>query len=180
MVLIMANVGKLFEQQFKKSVPTNCYLLRLNDPPQSFVKSSTARFSPNNPFDFILFDTVNKMLVCIELKTTKYKSISFEDENDDKQHNKMIHIHQIEGLSKASKFDHVAAGFLFNFRDEKNDMERCYWQNIKDFNKMVSHIDKKSFNELDLLTNNAVKVNGTKKIKHYIWDIDSLLSKIAK
>ena len=175
----MANSGKLFEQQFKKSVPPHCYLLRLNDPPQSFTKSSTTRFSPNNPFDFILFDTKSRTLVCAELKTTKYKSVSFERENDEKQQNKMIHIHQIEGLTKASKFDHVVAGFLFNFRDEKNDMERCYWQNIEDFNKMVAHIDKRSFNEIELLMNNAVKVDGTRKIKHYTWDIDSLLSKIT-
>lgn len=176
----MANIGKLFEQQFKKSVPSNCYLLRLNDPPQSFIKSSTTRFSPNNPFDFILFDTTNRLLMCVELKTTKYKSISFEDENDDKHQSRMIHIHQINGLTNASKFNHVVAGFLFNFRDEKNDMERCYWQNIEDFNKMIVDINKKSFNEMDLLLNNAVKVEGTKKIKHYTWDIDSLLSKIVK
>lgn len=176
----MANSGKVFEQQFRKSVPPHCYLLRLNDPPQSFSKSSAARFSPKNPFDFILFDTENRTLVCLELKTTKYKSISFENVNAEEQQNKMIHAHQIEGLANASRFNHVAAGFLLNFRDEKNDMERCYWQNIKDFNKMIANINKSSFNEIDLLMNNAVKVDGVRKRKHYIWDIDSLLSKIIK
>lgn len=172
--------GKLFEQQFKKSVPPHCYLLRLNDPPQSFKKSKDTRFSPKNPFDFVLFEPIKQTMLCMELKTTKSKSMSFEDIDNEEDQNKMIHAHQIKGLTKASKFDHIVAGLLLNFRDEKNDMERTYWQDIKDFNNMVLSIDKKSFNELDLLTNNAIKVDGTKKRIHYIWDIESLLSKIIK
>ena len=172
--------GKLFEQQFKKSVPSHCYLLRLNDPPQSFKKSKDTRFSPKNPFDFVLFEPIKQVMMCIELKTTKSKSMSFDDVNIEEEQNNMIHKHQIEGLTNASEFNNISAGFLLNFRDEKNDMERCYWQDVKDFNKMVESISKKSFNELDLLTNNAIKVDGTKKRIHYIWDIESLLSKIIK
>ena len=65
------------------------------------------------------------------------------------------------------------------FRDEKNDCERCYFQNIKDFNHMVENIGKKSFNELDLLAGGkAIKVSGVKKRIHYRWDISKLLDDI--
>lgn len=91
----------------------------------------------------------------------------------------MIHAHQIVGLTKFARYDNVVAGFLFNFRDEKNNCERCYFQMIEDFNEMVKGIDKKSFNELDLITNNAIKVNGEKKRVHYRWFIENLLDDIS-
>lgn len=173
------NSGKVFEDCFRKSVPEHCLLVRLPDPPQAFTKSSFSKFSVKNPYDFLLFDTNHRTLVCLELKTTKYKSMSFEDVDADDNNTKMIHRHQIIGLTKSSKYDNVCAGFLLNFRDEKNNCERCYFQNIEDFNKMVRKINKKSFNELDLLSNNAVKVIGEKKRIHYRWDIKSLLDDIS-
>lgn len=178
MVKQKRNVGKLFEEQFKKSVHEHCLLIRLNDPPQSFCGGS-ARFSIKNPCDYILFDTKNRMLVPIELKTTKYKSMSFEDANTNEQQSKMIHAHQIAGLTDFAKYDNVCAGFLFNFRDEDNGIERCYFQRIDDFNIMVKDIDKKSFNEIDLLRHNAIKVQGIKKRVRYIWDIDGLLEELS-
>lgn len=168
-------VGKRFEDCFKKSIPDNCLLIRLPDPPQAFSQSSLSKFSVKNPCDFILFDTNHHMLVPIELKTTKNKSMSFEDVNVKEQQSKMIHAHQIVGLTKFARYDNVVAGFLFNFRDEKNDCERCYFQRIEDFNKMVDAIDKKSFNEIDLLKNDAIKVDGIKKRVNYRWDIENLL-----
>lgn len=154
--------GKVFESCYKDSVPDYCYLIRLNDPPQSFEK--TAKFSPKNPYDYLCYDSKHGMLIPTELKTTKYKSMSLT----------MIRDHQIEGLTKAAEYDNVFPCFLFNFRDEENGVERCYIQHISDFNRMLSGIDKKSFNEIDLLRNSAVSVSGKKKIKYYRWDIDSL------
>lgn len=172
------NVGKVFEEQFKKSVPEYCLLIRLNDPPQSFGGGS-ARFSIKNPCDYILFDAKHRILVPIELKTTKYKSMSFEDVNSKEQQSKMIHAHQIAGLTGFAKYDNVHAGFLFNFRDENNSLERCYFQRIEDFNVMVKSIDKKSFNEIDLLKYNAVKIQGTKKRVRYIWNINGFLEELV-
>lgn len=173
------SVGKRFEDCFKKSIPDDCLLIRLPDPPQAFSQSSLSKFSVKNPCDFILFDTKNRMLVPMELKTTKNKSMSFEDINIKEQQSKMIHAHQIIGLTKFAQYDNVVAGFLFNFRDEKNACERCYFQKIEDFNEMVKGIGKKSFNELDLITNNAIKVNGEKKRVHYRWFIENLLDDIS-
>lgn len=175
----MGNVGKDFEQQIKKSFPDYCLVQRLNDPPQSFTQRSDTRFSIKNPCDYLVFDSSKHILYCLELKTTKYKSMSFEDIHSDEGQNKLIHKHQIIGLSNFSEYDYVIAGFLFNFRDEKNNVERTYFQNIKDFNTMCSNIDKKSFNEMDIILNNAVKLNGEKKRVKYVWDIDKLFQSLG-
>lgn len=170
------NSGKVFEDSFKKSVPDYCLLQRLNDSPQAFKQSNLTRFTPNNPCDFFLFDSMSRILYCLELKTTKYKSIAFEDINSDKPQNKMIHKNQIISLTNFSNFNHVIAGFLFNFRDEVNCIERTYFQDITSFNKMCSEINKSSFNEMDLILYNSVKIDGKKKRVNYIWDINKLLS----
>lgn len=170
------NIGKKFENQFKLSVPDYCLLQRLHDPPQSFVKNKSTKFSAKNPCDFFLFDSISHILYCLELKTTKYKSMSFEDvESDDKQ-NKMIHKHQILSLLNFSKFENVTAGFILNFRDEKSGVERTYFQNITNFYSMCQKINKASFNEIDLIINgNAIKISGIKKRINYKWDLDEFL-----
>lgn len=171
--------GKAFENDFKKSVNPQHLLIRLNDPPQSFG-GGTARFSIKNPCDYLLMDTKHRTLICLELKTTKYKSISYEDVNGDDTQSRMIHRHQISGLTKFAEHDCVEAGFLFNFRDEKNDCERCYFMRVDDFNNMAKSSDKHSCNEIDILTNGAIKLQGLKKRTRYTWDIDSLLDAIAE
>lgn len=171
----MKNSGKIFEQQFRKSVPDYCLLIRLPDPPQSFTQRSDTKFSIKNPCDFIMFNTKSKTLFAIELKTTKYKSMSFDKLDDTSSGSKMIHKHQIEGLLKFSKYENVVAGFIFNFRDEKNNMERTYFQNINMFMKMYNEIDKSSFNEMDLILYGALKIDGTKKRVNYLWNIENLL-----
>lgn len=168
------NEGKKFEQIFKKSAPDYCLTIRLNDSAQAFKKSDLAKFTPKNKCDFIIFNTVSRVLYCLELKSTKYRSISFEDIYSDEEQDKMIHKHQILALREFSEYKNVIAGFVFNFRDEKNNMERTYFQKIQDFLKMCKDIKKKSFNELDLILGGAIKIEGTKKRVNYTWDIDKL------
>ena len=87
----------------------------------------------------------------------------------------MVHKHQILGLLEMSKYDHVQAGFVCNFRDEDNNTERTYYQSVQNFLKMTDDINKKSFNEMDLILNGAIKIKGTKyKVNHY-WDVDSFM-----
>lgn len=173
------NTGKHFEEIFKRSVPDYCYLQRIPDPPQSFTQRSDTRFSVKNPYDYLMFDCLHRILYCVELKTTKYRSVSFEKLDDISSSTKMIHRHQILGLQEASEYDNVVGCFVFNFRDEKNNEERTYFQNIKDFLKMYKSIDKSSFNEMDLILNGAIKISGEKLRVNYKWDIDSLLSELG-
>ena len=175
----MKNAGKVFEQAIKCSVPNYCLYYRLPDSPSSFGQdSSKVRFTLHTPFDAMMFDTKDRILYALELKSTKAKSMSFEDINiKGKQPSKMIHKHQILGLLDFAKYDYVEAGFLFNFRDEDNGTERTYYQAISDFIVMCEEIGKKSFNEKDLMAHDAIEVQGIKKRVNYSWNLPSLLEK---
>lgn len=176
MVECLKNVGKIFEEDFKKSIPSYCMVHRLKDTAQSYNRNVNTRFTWNNPCDFFIFSSQSHNLYAIECKSTKYKSMAFQTEKDDTE--KMIKYHQIQSLSDLSKYDGIVAGFLFNFRDEDNDSQRTYFQNINDFNRMCDEIQKKSFNEMDLILNGAVKINGNKKRTHYMWNIEELFRKL--
>lgn len=175
----MNNVGKIFEQQIRKSIPNHCLIIRLPDPPHSFTKRSDTRFAVKNPCDYVVFDSANKIFYCLELKTTQSKFMGFEDIDSDEEENKMIHKHQIRELLKFSKFDSVIAGFVLNFRDEKNNTERTYFLNIEDFDNMRKKINKKSFNEMDLILSNAIKIKGEKKRVNYVWDMEKLFQDLG-
>lgn len=169
------NSGKVFESDFKSSIPSYCLVHRLKDTAQSYNKSKETSFTWDNPCDFFLYDSETHLFYAIECKSTKYKSMNFQVDANDKS-NKMIKKHQIDSLADFAEYNGVVSGFFLNFRDEKNNCERCYFQSITDFKNMISIINKKSFNELDLLTDgNVIKINGQKKRIHYKWDIDSFL-----
>ena len=173
------NVGKIFEESIKKSIPNYAILIRLNDSPQAFKQSNITRFTPQTPFDYIAFDTNSRVLYCWELKSTKNKSISFEDIHSNKQEKKMVHRHQILGLKKYYGYPYVESGFLFNFRhfedDKENYFETTYYQSIEDFLEMTKKINKKSFDEINLIQNNAKRIEGYKKRTRWYFDLDSFL-----
>lgn len=172
------NKGKVFEDAFKSSLPAHCLLIRIPDPPHSWDHGNATRFAVKNPCDFIMFDSHARVQYCLELKTTKSKSMSYDDVSLPKSEGKMVKKHQIEALTDFGMFDYVRAGFLFNFRDETSCVETTYFQDIRSFNEMRGKICKKSFNEKDLMEYNAVVVNGKKKRTLYSWDIDGLLSEL--
>lgn len=177
---MVKNKGKVFESDFKSSVPSYCLVHRLKDTAQSYNKSEETSFTWDNPCDFFLYDGESHLFYAIECKSTKYKSMSFQIDKKDKS-NKMIKKHQIDSLTDFSEYNGVIAGLFLNFRDEENNCERCYFQNIKDFNNMIKKINKKSFNELDLLVDgNAIRIDGKKKRVYYSWDIDSFLKSMSK
>ena len=131
------NEGKRFENNFRKSVPEDVYYLRLIDPAIGFdVKNSKQRFAPKNPFDFILYKAPE--MYCLELKSTKSKSFSFTGASPS------IKSHQIEELTKASRF--CNAGFIFNFRS----LDETYYVPIEAFNDLIKDINKKSINAKDI------------------------------
>ena len=138
------NVGKVFENSIKQSVPEYILLIRLNDSPQAFKQSNLTRFTPRNPFDYICFNTKTRTLFCLELKSTSNKYMSFEDIYSDEEQSGMIHAHQTKGLLKCATYSNVIAGFLLNFRLPENEL--TYFIEINQFQKMCESINKKSFN----------------------------------
>lgn len=167
------NEGKQFENDFVSSVNQDINLLhRLKDAAQSYNQSKDTRYTWQNPCDYFLFN--GKMFFCFELKSTKSKSISFQRNEEDKTQ-RMIKWHQIEKLTEFANYKNVLAGFILNYRDEKNNTQRTYFLDIKDFNKIRLSTNKHSINEIDILLNNAVKIGGHIKRIHWYWNIDSFL-----
>lgn len=167
------NPGKRFEGDVAASAPQDVFVHRLRDSAQAYNKSRKTSFTWNNEADFFMYRF--PLFVAIECKSTKYKSMSVQLSKDD-DGSKMIKHRQIESLRRISEYDGAIACFLFNFRDERNNCERTYCQEIGDFDKMMRKTGKKSFNELDLLSDgNVIKVSGNLKRSHYRWDIGSLI-----
>lgn len=178
--MININSGKKFEEAIKNSVPNWCIYYRLKDPPQSFNKSESLRFSWKNPCDVFLFDAKYGKFMALELKSTKENSMSFEDININEKQNKMIHKHQILALKEYGEFANTHCGFLFNFRDEEKHIELTYYQDIKDFIIMTTEINKKSFNISDLHKYNAISIKGFKKRTKYDWSICELINTLNR
>lgn len=169
----MSNIGKVFEEHIKKSVPDYALLYRLPDAAQSFGGSNILRFSRKNPFDFLLWDSKRHILYALEMKTVNGKSISFERSKDD---NKEIHYHQIHGLNEWNKYDGIICGFIIEFRQ----IETTMFIDIDSFNSLIDKVDKKSFN-VDDIANSGLPyfiIPQKKQRTRYVYDIDSLLSQI--
>ena len=164
--------GKLFEEQWKRSIPEDVYYLRLKDNPSSFGKdSSFVRFTLNNPFDCLVF--YNGFLFPLELKSTSSKSISIQTKKEEK--GKMIKINQIEGLSKSNKYENIFSGFLFDFRES----EKTFWMGINDFLKLKEENNKKSINEKDIIKYNAIDVEKEKKKTRYVFSVKKLIEDVV-
>ena len=169
------NVGKVFEEQWKKSTPDYALLYRLPDAAQSFGGSSKLRFSSKNPFDYLLWDSKRRRLFALELKTVSGTSISSERDKDEE---KEIHFHQIQGLNQWNKYDGIVCGFIIEFRK----IAKTVFIDIEQFNRIVELIPKKSFNYNDL---GAYKIEHTiisqKKARtRYTYGVDEFLSTIKE
>lgn len=170
------NQGKNFESIIKSNAPSYLKITRIPDPPQSFVQREDTKFSKKNPYDYEAFDTKHRIQYCLELKTVARKYMSYHTcEKDEKEKkNANIQWHQIEGLTKASEYDNVTAGFLLNFRLD-NGEQLLYFMNIKDFNRYRKSSNKCSLNILDVSLNGGIKINGEKLKVNYRWNLDEFL-----
>lgn len=165
------NTGKVFEQNFKKSVDeSKIYYLRLKDSPASFGQdSSKVRFTADNPYDNFCF--YERTLFPLELKSTKGTSFSFQRNKQEKGKN--IKLSQIEGLTMASKYKDVYAGFVFNFANGET-----VWMNIKDFNDFYNNTTTKSINYQDILQYDCVHIEKHLKKVNYSYEVLKLLNDI--
>ena len=178
---MVKNIGKQFESVIKSNAPSYLKMLRIPDPPQSFTQRNDTKFSHKNPYDFEAFDSKHRIQYCLELKTTSQKYMSYHTSKEDEKEKKnaMIKWHQIEGLTKASKYPNVIAGFLLNFRLD-NSEQLLYFFDIKNFNKMKDCINKYSFNIMDVVLYGGIKINGEKKRVNYHWYLDEFLESQSK
>lgn len=175
------NQGKNFESIIKSNAPAYLRVTRIPDPPQSFTQREDTAFSRKNPYDYEAFDTKHRIQYCLELKTAARKYMSYHtcEEDEKEKKNANISWHQIEGLTKASEYDNVTAGFLLNFRLD-NGEQLLYFMNIKDFNKYRKNSNKCSLNIMDVSLSGGIKISGTKLRVNYRWDLDEFLKSQSK
>lgn len=167
----MRNIGKVFEDSLKHSVPSYALLYRLPDSAQAFDKNSGLRFSKKNPFDFLLWDSKRHILYALEAKTVSGKSISFERAKSDYGG---IHLHQIKGLSEWSKYDGIIAGFIIEFRG----LNKTVFIDIDSFKKLTDIVTKKSINYDDIISNDISYqvISQQKKRTRYTYNLGNFLS----
>lgn len=168
------NEGKIFEQQWKKSIPDYALLFRLHDAAQSFSRSKDLRFSSKNPFDYILFDSDRRILYALELKTVKGKSIPFERDNEKKSSG--IHLHQIEGLKEWDHYPATVCGFVIEFRQ----IEKTVFIDVKELLRLIELIPKKSFSfdDLNKYGISYIMIAQKKARTRFTYDVDGFLAEI--
>lgn len=167
------SVGKQFEDNFKNSVPNYALSYRPPDSAQGFDvgASDKLRFSRHSPCDLMIFDGTRNLFLTLELKTFQ-GSCSFERNKNEKG---IIHYYQIEKLKEFANYKRVISGFVLDFRST----DHTYFLNINDWDNFISHIEKKSFNEQDLLEYASPILIEKEKLKvNYRYDVELLLSKL--
>lgn len=171
------NDGKIFEKDWKdSSIKQEVFILRLNDSSLSWQHEKQSRFTVENPCDFIQF--INGTLFTLELKSTKYSSISIQT---DISESKMIKIHQINSLSNFSLYDNICSGFILNFRDDSLENNNVtYFLSIKNFNDFFVETQKKSINKLDIITHGGIIIEQNKKRTHYNYNVKKALLDIIE
>lgn len=174
----MVNKGKKFERQWKYSADSQeICCIRLNDSDLSFNKNRAyrSRFTVQNPCDFILY--YNGNMFPLELKSTHYKSFSFQRDIEDK--NSFIKLHQINSLVNFSQYDGVIPGFIFNFRDDEViTNEATFFLHIDNFSQFMCDSPKKSINKLDVIQYGGILIPQTLKRTIYVYDVKTLFDTI--
>jgi recombination protein U len=156
------NPGKVFEENFKKSVPEDTYYLRLHDSSIGFdIENSTQRFALKSPYDCILYR--KGKMYCLELKSVAKGAISYSGANPNIKEN------QIEELIKANGYG-CEAGLVLNFRDTGN----TYYLPIAQFEFVRNNSPKKSMNERDL-RGISIEIPFRKLKVNYRYDLTVLV-----
>lgn len=166
------NAGKIFEKDFKDSMPINVWYYRFRDSPATYDlnecqkcpinKKKPVRFSTKNICDCEVYKFPNLFL--FELKSTKQKSLPFS----------MITQNQIDSLTEASKFKGIKAGLVVNFRE----LDETYFMPIVGFNYFHNTLISKSI-PIKVFRENCYKIRQAKLRSHYRYDISNFLKTMS-
>lgn len=163
--------GKDFEKSFRESaIEDGFWFYRIPD-----MYAVNPNFAGKSMADCILYHNLSNKLYILELKSTKYNSISIQTTDEGTQ---MIKKHQIISLEKNNKSDDVEGCFIFNFR--KEDSENTYIMNIKDFTDFLVFEDKASINEKDIVKYGGVKCEQELKRVKYRYHVRDMLDTYGK
>lgn len=96
--------------------------------------------------------------------------------NDGKKHTFMVKKNQILGLQESSKYKGVVSGFLLNWRKTNH----TYFLSIGQFLEMTNTMNKKSFNENDVIDANAYLVDQELKRTNYKYNIQKFIDEFKE
>ena len=154
---MLKNQGKLFENDFKTSVPDNVVFIRLKDA-GGWSKSQDLRFTPKNECDAIMYKNPNIYL--LEFKSHKGKSLPFSCISDK----------QAQSLNDLSKYEGVISGYIVNFRD----LEATYFVYADDVMDYMMYSDRSSI-PVAWCELKGIKINQFKKRTRYAYDVESFV-----
>lgn len=150
--------GKRFENNFKKSVPSDIFFYRFKDGSSAWGGNDKVRFQSSNICDCELFD--GSRLYLFELKSTKGKSIPFTNIRDN----------QLKELTEASKFKNIIAGIVIEF----NELERAFFIDITKVIEFMKTSDRKSI-PLDYFKEKGIEIEVIKKRVNNGFNVKKLL-----
>lgn len=175
------NKGKVFEEQFKKSVIKAGFLFERFPDSNKFGQGNNEniRFTLNSPCDCFVFDS--SKLFYFELKHTENTGISFNQPPTEKGGTPMIKPHQVKSLLERSQYYNVVCGLILDFADRETKTKTIeggtYFVEINTFVDWCNAVAKKSINKEDCELI-GTKIKRTKKKVNYVYDIEDLLSHI--
>ena len=156
----MKNLGKIFEENFRKSVPEDTFYYRFRDSGSSFYGGNVnLRFTPSNIADNMLF--YNGCLLLNELKNHKGKSIPINCICGNKTKER-----QINDMRAANKFYNVFANLIVFF----SDIEKCYVVNIEQFIEFTEKSNRKSIS-ITWFEENGTEIEVIKLRTNYRFNI---------
>lgn len=129
----MANLGKVFEENFKKSVPDDYFCYRFRDSAGTWGGNENLRFTPSNIADYMIHDY--NTLYLVETKNHKGKSIPLSCIVGNKTKEK-----QIEDLYIANTYVGVSSHLIVFFCD----VEKCYSLGINKLREFIILGERKS------------------------------------
>lgn len=158
----MKNAGKAFEEDFKKSVPEECWVYRFKDGTANFsgAKNENVRFQAQNICDFMVMARDNLLL--LELKSHAGASIPFS----------CIRKNQIEEMTKI-KHPKIKAYFILNFRDN----ERTYAILATDLKEYMNNTERKSV-PISWCLENGVEIESQKKKVRFRYNLTKFFNSI--
>lgn len=146
-------IGKVFEEEIKKSFPEDFYIERYKDDTAGF-------YGVSNPADYRLYKYPYTFL--LELKTHKGKSLPIDK----------IRPNQIQGMARAALHKGIYGGFIINFRE----LEETYYITVQDMIRYINSTERKSI-PVDWCRENGVRIAQEKKRVRYTYDLRSWLGR---